>query len=202
MQDVWHAQGMRRSARLGLVAAAVIATALVVVLGLRQAGDDTAEGRPLSRAEVLAPLEGAPPQLAALHRRAGELVPGGPRALDAELRRLRGRAVVVNLWASWCGPCRFELPFLQAQASARGREIAFLGVNVDDEEAGARALLRELPVPYPSVQDPGSRILQRLRGQGLPGTAFYDVRGKLRMFHQGVYPTEAALADDIERYAG
>lgn len=194
---------MSRAARAALAAAAVAAIVVVVVIGLRQAGDDTAQGdpRPLTREEVLEPLEGAPPQLAALHRRAGELVPGGTRALDAELRRLRGRPVVVNLWASWCGPCRFELPYFQAQASERGREIAFLGVDVNDEAAAARAFLRRFPVPYPSIEDPGSRVLQRLRVQGLPATAFYDTRGEMIFLHQGLYPTEAALADDIERHA-
>ena len=198
-EAVWHPHAVRR---IVLLALATVALAAVVIVGLGQAGgDEDAPPEPLTREEVLESLEGAPPQLAALHRRASELVPGGERAFDAELRRLRGRPVVVNFWASWCGPCRLELPYFQAQAIERGRTLAFLGVNVEDARDEARAMLREFFLPFPSIEDSGSRITQRLGAQGLPITAFYDRRGQLSFLHQGQYPSEAALAEDIERYA-
>ena len=124
------------------------------------------------------------------------------RALDAALRELRGTPVVVNLWASWCGPCRFELPFLQRQYLQHGTRVAFLGVNTDDAAAGARRMLRDLPAPYPSVVDARSSVAGRLHTRGLPVTAYYDRQGKLNYVHQGAYPSEAQLAADIKRYAG
>ena len=70
--------------------------------------------------------------------------------LGARLHSLRGRPVVLNAWASWCPPCREELP-LFANASARfGRRITFLGADVEDSAANARRLLAEIPLGYPS----------------------------------------------------
>lgn len=188
-----------------LAAIAALAVTAAVVAGILQtrASDraTSAAPQPLSRAEVSRPISGAPAQLAALRRRVNELHDGGAKALDAQLRALRGYPVVVNLWASWCDPCRYELPFLQRQALERGGEVAFLGVNSGDNRGDARALSERYPMPYPSFEDPRQAIAGRYGAPGLPATAFYDARGKLVLVHQGVFPTEAKLAAAIERYA-
>ena len=186
---------------LALLAVAALVAVVVVGLGQSRSGEPAAAPAPLSREQVLAPLRNAPPDLARLHRRMGELVPGGERALRAELRALRGRPVVVNLWASWCAPCRTELPLFQAQAARRGTEVAFLGVDVEDSRRGAARLLERFPVPYPSVEDPRREVARELGAVGLPSTAFYGRDGRLELVHQGSYRTEADLAADIERYA-
>jgi cytochrome c biogenesis protein CcmG, thiol:disulfide interchange protein DsbE len=191
--------------RKWIVAAGLLAIAVVVVVGLLQAGGDDSsatEQQALSRPEVTRPLAGQPPVLAALHRRAGELVPGGLDRYDRELRALRGHPVVVNLWASWCGPCRFEIPFIQRQFLRHGTRVAFLGVNSDDSESGARRMATELPMPYPSVVDPRANLAGRLGARGLPVTVFYDREGKQQFVHQGAYPDGERLAEDIEKYAG
>ncbi len=179
-------------------APSLLAAALVAAT-LGACGGD--EAQPLARAEVLAPLRAAPPELADLHRRAGELVPGGPAALERELARLRGRPVVLNLWASWCPPCRDELPLLQREAAERGTRVAFLGVDVDDRRDAARRTLEEVFLPYPSVEDPDRRILRELGPAGLPATVIYDARGEVVNRRQGAYPDAAALAADLDRYA-
>ncbi len=191
--------------RKALVAIAALAVTAAVVIGVIQAGaTGGATGgppQPLTRAEVTRPLAGAPPELAALRRRVNELTPGGTKALDAQLRALRGYPVVVNVWASWCEPCRFELPFLQRQAVARGTEVAFVGVDSGDNGPDARKLSARFPMPYPSFEDPRQNVAGRYRALGLPTTAFYDARGTLVTVHQGGYRTEASLAADIDRYA-
>jgi cytochrome c biogenesis protein CcmG, thiol:disulfide interchange protein DsbE len=189
--------------RKWIVAGGLLAIAAVVVVGLLQAGgESSAEGQQsLSREEVTRPLAGQPPVLAALHRRAGELVPGGLERFDRELRALRGHPVVVNLWASWCGPCRFEIPFIQRQFLEHGTRVAFLGVNSDDSESGANRMAAELPMPYPSVVDPRANLAGRLGARGLPVTVFYDREGRRQYVHQGAYPDAERLAADIERYA-
>jgi cytochrome c biogenesis protein CcmG/thiol:disulfide interchange protein DsbE len=147
-------------------------------------------------------LAGAPAPLAAVHEQANTLLDGGPGAFRAQLRRLRGYPVVVNAWGAWCSPCRIEFPHFRRQAVELAREVAFLGVDVEDNDADAREFLRAQPVPYPSFRDPESRIV-RLFGavQGLPATAFYDRRGKLAFLHQGPYASARRLAEDIDRYA-
>ena len=147
-------------------------------------------------------LEGAPAPLAALHRQAGEFLDGGPEAYRAQLKKLRGYPVVVNMWASWCGPCRAEFPLLQRLAGKRGTEIAFLGVNSSDNKGDAGAFLENYPVPFPHFDDPNGDVAAEFRGpQVFPTTAFYNAKGKLAFVHLGEYLSERSLADDIDRYA-
>ncbi len=188
-----------------LIAICAVALTAAVVVGIVQAGgSEQATGdvvEPLTRAQVTKPIAGAPADLAALRARVNELDDGGADAFDAQLRALRGHPVVVNLWASWCEPCRFELPFLQREAVRRGDKVAFIGLNVGDERGAARALAEEFPMPYPSFEDPRSNIFARYRARGLPTTVFYDAAGKLVIVHQGVFSTQRKLAAAIDRYS-
>lgn len=181
-----------------------LAVAAAVVVGFLQAtSTDSATDaapKPLTLAQVSRPLSGAPATLAALHSRVNELRPGGLKALDAQLRRLRGHPVVVNLWASWCDPCRYELPFFQRQAVKRGARVAFLGVNSNDSRDAARTITARFPMPYPSFEDPRFSVAGEYGARNLPQTAFYDARGK-RVVHQGPFTSEAQLSEAIDRYA-
>lgn len=191
--------------RKTLLVIGLLALVVAVVVGVNQAGESGPAAGPapraLSLAEVSRPLEGAPPQLAALHARVNALQPGGKAALDTQLHALRGHPVVVNVWASWCHPCRFELPFFQRQAIKRGAEVAFLGVNSGDNRAEARKMSALYPMPYPSIEDPRQSVVSDYGALGLPATAFYDARGKRVLVHQGQFSSEAQLAAQIERYA-
>jgi thiol-disulfide isomerase/thioredoxin len=182
-----------------------VAVAAAVVVGFHEArtSDRAPEAavEPLSLAEVSKPIPGAPAELAALRSQVNVLRPDGAKAFDAQLRALRGHPVVVNMWASWCDPCRFELPFLQREALRHGARVAFLGINVNDERGAAREMAARFPMPYPSFEDPRSNLSARYHSRGLPTTAFYDARGKLVIVHQGVFPSEAKLAEAIDRYA-
>ena len=158
----------------------------------------------LSQDQATAPLQGAPPQLAAIRGQANELIGGGTDAFDQRLEQLHGFPVVVNKWASWCGPCRLEFPWFQSLAEKRGAQIAFLGVNSNDSDGSAKTFLSELPLPYPSYSDPDLSTAQDLGGppQAFPTTTFYDRSGKLVFTHPGVYADEQDLIADVERYAG
>ena len=109
---------------------------------------------------------------------------------------------MVNQWASWCGPCRYEFPFFERQARALGDEVAFLGVDSKDGRDSARSFLRRHPVPFPHFFDEDASIARRFRGgRAWPTTAFYNARGTLVYTHQGGYANEQDLAADIRRYA-
>jgi len=178
----------------------------VVVPGCGGGGDaaPSAEGtgsRELAAAERRL-VHKSPPRLARLYAQGNELLDGGLPAFRARLRELRGYPVVVNKWASWCGPCRTELPFFRRQALARGRRVAFLGANTGDTADAARRFGREVPVTFPSYEDRDAEIARFFHGAiAFPSTAFYDRRGRLATVKQGVYPSERELAADIERYA-
>jgi cytochrome c biogenesis protein CcmG, thiol:disulfide interchange protein DsbE len=183
---------------------APIVLVLTVALTACGSGDDA--GNPDSRLtpeQATTPLADAPPQLAAIRDQANQLLDGGTEAFDQRLQELRGFPVVVNKWASWCGPCRFEFPWLQSLAEKRGGEIAFLGDAGNDSEDALATFLEELPLPYPSYLDPDLKIAQKLGGpiQAFPATAFYDRSGELVYTHPGVYRDEQELIADVERYA-
>jgi len=147
-------------------------------------------------------LAGSPTPLAALHSQADELLPGGLDAYEHRISSLAGYPAVVNVWASWCGPCRFEFPTLQKLSAAYGKRVAFLGVNNQDSDDAARTFLGEAPVPYPSYTDPDSEIAASIGADvGLPDTAFYDAGGKLVYVKRGPYTDHAEMRADIERYA-
>src|SRR3954454_6365362 len=74
-------------------------------------------------------LAGSPAPLAALHMQADQLLPGGLDAYERRIASLKGYPAVVNVWASWCGPCRFEFPTLQKLSAEYGKRVAFLGVD-------------------------------------------------------------------------
>jgi cytochrome c biogenesis protein CcmG/thiol:disulfide interchange protein DsbE len=157
----------------------------------------------LSADQAKAPISGAPPQLAAIRAQANQLLEGGEDAFDSRLDQLHGTPIVVNKWASWCGPCRFEFPWFQSLADQRGGQIAFLGVNSNDSSGSAETFLSELPLPYPSYSDPNFDIAQQLGGppQAFPTTSFYDGAGKLVYTHPGQYQDESDLVADVNKYA-
>lgn len=147
-------------------------------------------------------LAGSPAPLAALHEQANDLLPGGTAAFERRIAALRGYPIVANVWASWCGSCRFEFPVLQKLSARYGKRVAFLGVDSQDSDAAAGTFLREAPVPYPSYADPDKKIAQSIGATiGFPDTAFYDRSGKLVYLKQGPYSHDSELEADVRRYA-
>jgi cytochrome c biogenesis protein CcmG, thiol:disulfide interchange protein DsbE len=165
-------------------------------------GSDEPDSAAPSAAATKQALAGAPAPLAALHEQANELLDGGTDAFEERLAELRGYPVVVNRWAAWCDPCRREFPHFQRQAVEHGKRVAFLGVDVQDNDGDAAELLEEFPVTYPSYKDPSLKISSLFNAvTGPPSTAFYDSKGELAYLKQGVYLNEKDLAADIRRYA-
>jgi len=129
---------------------------------------------------------------------------GGPAAaielprLDGEgtvsLAALRGRPVVVNFFASWCIPCRKEMPAFQAVAERVGDRVAFLGVDHQDDRKGALALVADTGIRYPSGYDPDGEVARAYGLFGMPTTLFVAPDGTLLETHTG-----ELSRDDLER---
>lgn len=102
---------------------------------------------------------------------------GGPVALSD----FRGQAVVLNFWASWCTPCRQEMPNLErAWRDLRNRGVVVLGINVSDDYDDAAAFLKQLRITYPNVYDPEQTRLNQYQVTGLPTTFFIDTQLRIR----------------------
>jgi cytochrome c biogenesis protein CcmG, thiol:disulfide interchange protein DsbE len=188
------------SRRTALFALAATLLAGAIVAGCAGGSSGNPDSR-LSLQQATEPLTDAPPQLADIRSQANQLLDGGKDAFNQRIAALKGTPIVVNDWASWCGPCRFEFPFLQSQGSKHAKDIAFLGVDSDDSSGSAKSFLGELPLPYPSYSDPDKSIREQLHGIGYPATVFYDRNGDVVYTHQGQYRSEDDLAADIQKYA-
>lgn len=114
------------------------------------------------------------------------------RGPSVDLARLGGKPVLINLWATWCGPCREEMPILQAAHVEHREEIAFLGVDTKDSPQRAAAFLEEVGATYPQVVDLYGRLLvEHLRVPGLPVTVVLDSEGQVIKKHVGAFTEES-----------
>ena len=173
--------GPMQRLRLSVVVAPLLALALV----LASCGSQDAPTAPAKPATGLS-------------SESGKLIGGGTKAFKAQLKELRGTPVVVNQWASWCGPCKYEFPFFRAEAEKYKGRVAFLGVNSQDSRSPAEKFLRDHPVPYPSYFDPDVQIARVFKGGiGWPTTAYYDAKGKLVETHAGAYANQSKLEEAI-----
>lgn len=115
---------------------------------------------------------------------AGESLTGDPIDITAD------QATVINAWASWCAPCRTELPeFAAAARDPRFASVEFVGINVRDDLAAAAALAADLP--YPSMSDPHGELLAKIPGvppQALPSTVILDSQGRIAVRIIGPVP--------------
>jgi cytochrome c biogenesis protein CcmG/thiol:disulfide interchange protein DsbE len=112
----------------------------------------------------------------------------------------RGRPTVINVWATWCGPCQREQPALVRLAERYGARVRFAGINVrDDNLSGAKRWVeQQYHVPYPSLYDPSGRTAHLLKYLGLPDTYVVDASGIIRWAIYGELD-EQGLAGAIDR---
>ena len=115
------------------------------------------------------------------------------RRLDGPNLRLqeqRGQVVLVNFWATWCGPCRQEMPLLEdIYKKYKPMGFTMLGVNVEPDSAGAEAWLgKQKPVSFPIAFDTESKVSKLYKVAGMPSTVFVDRKGNVRVMHKGYKP--------------
>ena len=115
------------------------------------------------------------------------------------LAGVRGTPMVVNVWASWCGPCRDELPMMGAFYRAHGDQVRFLGIDLADDRQAALAMAAATKMTFPSVQDPKSEVRAGLRVVGVPTTLFVRPDGSIAG-RTGVVTSEAELVTLIDKY--
>jgi len=108
---------------------------------------------------------------------------------NIRLQDLRGQVVMLNFWASWCGPCRQEMPLME-DIFKKYESLGFtiLAVNVDEDSADADAFLKSVPVSFPVLYDNESKISELFQVDAMPTTVMIDRDGNKRFVHRGYKP--------------
>jgi peroxiredoxin len=105
---------------------------------------------------------------------------------NLRLQEQRGRVVMVNFWATWCGPCRQEMPQLnKLYEKYRGSGFVLLGVNVDDDARNAASVASKIGVKFPVLLDTDKTVSKRYELATMPSTVIIDRDGKVRYVHRG-----------------
>ena len=111
------------------------------------------------------------------------------------LEDLRGKAVFLNFWASWCPPCRAEARDLEAAwRKVQGKDMVFLGVALQDTDENSLAFLKEFDVTYPNGRDEAGKIGIDYGTWGIPESFFIDAQGRITYKHVGAISAELVLA--------
>ena len=114
------------------------------------------------------------------------------------LSEFQGKAVLVNFWATWCGPCRVEMPAIQSRFEAHNDELVVLAVDNNEPQPAVAAFFNELSLTFPGLLDPGGAIQELYRVRGYPSSYFVDPNGIIRVVHIGVM-TEGQLDDYLSQ---
>jgi cytochrome c biogenesis protein CcmG/thiol:disulfide interchange protein DsbE len=118
---------------------------------------------------------------------------------DVNLAALRGKPYVVNVWASWCGPCRAELPLMGEVYRANRDQVGFLGIDMADDQIAALGMAAQTKMSFPSVQDPESKIRAGLAVAGVPTTVFMRADGSIAG-RTNIVTSKEELTALIEQY--
>ncbi|GBD37949.1 Thiol-disulfide oxidoreductase ResA [bacterium HR37] len=104
------------------------------------------------------------------------------------LNTFKGKPLVINFWASWCSPCREEMPvFEKVWRQYRAKGVLFIGINVLDDKKDAKEFLETLNISYPNLQDPSGEMLNSFGVTALPVTLFVDKEGKVIRKNYGAF---------------
>jgi len=108
---------------------------------------------------------------------------------NLRLSEYRGDVVMINFWATWCGPCRQEMPLLE-EIYQRYNKLGFtlLGVNVEEHSNDADRFLAETPVSFPILFDPSNEVSKQYGVSAMPSTVIVDREGNVRFLHHGYQP--------------
>ncbi len=116
------------------------------------------------------------------------------------LASLKGQVVLINFWATWCGPCRKEMPLLeQIQKKYAPLGFTMLGVNVEEDTRLMDTFLKDVPVTFPILLDPANGVSKLYDVSAMPSTVIVDRKGQVRYIHQGYQPGDEGKYQDVIR---
>lgn len=114
-------------------------------------------------------------------------------------KNFMGRVVVIDLWATWCGPCHMQAEFLETlHKEYEGQAVQFLAINSGEDRSTVEEFVERSPFPYPVLMDPNQTVMRRFKASGLPTLLVVDVTGSVSFMNVGVVDT-ATLRREIEK---
>ena len=122
-------------------------------------------------------------------------------ALDGEvlsLSQLRGQPLLLNFWATWCSPCRMELPYIQAAFEERGEEMKFIGIDLGESEDEVRQFAYDSGISFIVVLDTNHEVGRAYNVRYIPTTFFIDGQGVIRDIKMGTFQSEDELIAMVE----
>lgn len=130
----------------------------------------------------------------------GEAIPAAtlptlPADGTASVEDYRGKWVLVNIWASWCGPCRAESPALEKFHRQNPDDVVVLGVNTRDLSEDALRFMKEFDLRYPQIRDASGEYARDLKSTGVPESFLVDPDGNLASHYPGPFRDFAAVRD-------
>jgi cytochrome c biogenesis protein CcmG/thiol:disulfide interchange protein DsbE len=177
--------------RSSLAAPASLLLALALTACSGKSGDDTAS--PFTDCSAITAASSGPTDLPDLS------LPCFTGGKQIALTSIRGPAVI-NLWASWCGPCRTELPVIQRLAEQQKGRLTVVGVDTGDRREAGASFAADKQVTMPTLFDADSKLSGALSGRGLPMTVFVDAQGKRTVYLLPL--TEDKLAEQVKAHTG
>ncbi|HTC16107.1 MAG TPA: TlpA disulfide reductase family protein [Steroidobacteraceae bacterium] len=140
-------------------------------------------------AAIVAVVAIAMPAFAGTGSAAPSFTLGSNGGKEISLAQYKGQVVMINFWASWCGPCREEMPLLESIYKKYNRlGFTMLGVNVEPDSKAANDWLKQTPVSFPILYDTDSKVSKLYEVAGMPSTVIIDRNGTLRVLHRGYKP--------------
>ncbi len=119
---------------------------------------------------------------------------------NLSLEELKGQVVMINFWATWCGPCRQEMPLLeQIQTKYEPLGFTLVGINVEPDSTAAQEWLAKVPVTFPILFDRKNEVAESFGVEGMPSSVFIDRAGNVRYVHRGYRPGDEAKYADMIR---
>lgn len=161
--------------RLVLWAAVVVFATAAVVIALNRGRSTTAPSASASP-QAKSGFEGKPPPSLSLQD-----LDGKPSSAD----RFRGQPVVMNFWATWCIPCRAEMPDIEHEARAWAGKATFVGVDDAEDVPTIRTFTQDLGITYQIWRDPDGQVEKVFNAPGLPYTVFLDAQGNVQVVYLG-----------------
>jgi cytochrome c biogenesis protein CcmG, thiol:disulfide interchange protein DsbE len=120
---------------------------------------------------------------------------------EVKLSALKGKVVIVDFWASWCGPCRESMPVLERLSKVyKDKGLVVLGVNIDNDAKSASAFLKEVRVSFPVVNDSAKTVAKAYAPPTMPSSYVVDQQGRVHAVHAGFKASDGAkLESEVQK---